>query len=186
MANVVLIDDNINGGKMRYRHLIGREFVMGKYDCYDILRQFYLDNLSIELTNYARHNDWWLEQDSDFYINNYKNEGFRLLEDAQLSDLRPFDVMLIAIPDSRNLKTVKTNHCAIYLGEGKILHHRLGHRSEAIEYRASMRNLTTHIIRHKDVPDFSKPKQTALDVLDLILPHKRQLLMGAENEGQNS
>lgn len=182
--DVVLINPRLNGGKLRYKHLIGRQFQMGKHDCYDMLRQMFIDNLNIELTNYARPTDWWLEDGVDLYVDNYKSEGFFYIDNVQLADLRPFDVMLIAVPDSRDVKKTKTCHCAVYLGEGKIIHHRMGKMSEVMEYRGWVRHLTTHVIRHKDVPDLRSKYEQKLDVMSLMLPHKRELMMGALNEAK--
>lgn len=186
MIDIIIEDERLNNGKLRYKHLIGKQFSMGKNDCYSILRAIYKDNLNIELPNYARPNDWWLEENVNYYVDRYKKEGFILLEDPSLEDLRPFDVMLIAIPDPRDLKRVVTNHCAIYLEQGMIVHHRMGTLSSIAPYRGVLRNLTTHIVRHKDIPDFRKKENNKLDAMDFILPHKRDLLMEVLNETTTS
>lgn len=186
MADIVLEHEALKSGKLRYKHLIGKQFSMGKNDCYSILCDFFNDNLGIKFPNYARPNDWWLEADLNYYVDRYRKEGFYLLEEPRLEDLRPFDVMLIAIPDPRDLKKVVTNHCAIYIGDGMVLHHRMGTLSSVVPYRGVLRNLTTHIVRHKDVPDLRLSTVTKLNAIDYILPHKRELLMGALNESNNS
>lgn len=181
--DIKLEDERLNRGKLRYKHLLGRPFKMGEYDCYRILMDVYKDNLNIQLTDYVRPTDWWLTDGLDFYKQHYPAEGFRALNDFTVSDLRPFDVLLIAIPDPRNMKKVVTNHCAIYLGDGQILHHRMGYLSCVEEYRGTLRNLTTHVIRHKDVPpNLGKNATTKLDLMELIPPHKRAILQDAQKK----
>lgn len=182
MADIILENEALKSGKLRYKHLIGKPFSMGHNDCYSMLRNMYKDNLDIELTNYARPNDWWLEEGQNLYVDRYKQEGFFLLEEPDLADLQPLDVMLIAIPDPRNLSKTVTNHCAIYLGEGTVIHHRLGTLSSIAPYRGVLRNLTTHIIRHKQAPDLKPKYRNTLNSVDFILPHKKELVMEAVNE----
>lgn len=186
MADIIIESDLLKSGKLRYKHLVGKQFNMGKNDCYSILCAVFKDNFGIEFPNYARPNDWWLEENLNYYVDRYKATGFDLLEDPSLEDLRPFDVMLIAIPDPRDLTRVVTNHCAIYLGDGMVLHHRMGTLSSVVPYRGVLRNLTTHIVRHKDVPDLRAKTKTTLNAMDYILPHKREMLMGALNESSNN
>lgn len=184
MVDITIENDLLTKGKLRYKHLLGKTFLMGKDDCYSMLMNIYKDNLNIELTNYARANDWWLNDDIDLYLNNYESEGFYLIDEPKLSDLRPFDVFLIAIPDPRKPNKVVTNHCGIYLDKGILIHHRLGTLSSLAPYRGVLRNLTTHIIRHKDVPDFRDSSESKIDILDYMLPHKRQLIIGAINDSK--
>lgn len=179
---VKLIDERLKSGQLEYKHLINLPFFMGKTDCYSILRNMYKDNLGIELTNYARPNDWWLKDEVNLYLDNYKSEGFYDIDHNSVNDPKPFDVFLIAIPDPRRTNKVITNHCAVYLGEGLVIHHRMGHFSNVVQYRGALKNMTTHWIRHKDVPDFTPKQETSIDLMSLILPHKRERLMEALNE----
>lgn len=159
--------------QIKYEHLLGHEFVHGSRDCYDILCRLYKDNLGIELRNYARPNDWWIQEGMDLYKDNFEKEGFQIIEDFKLSEVRPFDVFLIALPDLRDRAVTRTNHCAIYVGDGKVLHHRLGKLSETTYYRGALKNFTTCVIRHKDVLDYTQDNIKELNLMDYILPHKR-------------
>lgn len=183
MTTIVTLENPaLNQGKLRYRHLLGKKFTLGKDDCYEMMRRMFKDNLNIELTSYARPNDFWLEDDIDPYVGNYPQEGFFLLDDPRLEDLRPFDTFLIGIPDPRRPEKTVTNHCAIYIGDGMVIHHRLGTLSSVAPYRGVLRNLTTHVIRHKDVPDLRSTNTAKVDILDHLLPHKREFIMGVINE----
>lgn len=175
--------EKLNEGYLRYEHLINLPFQHGVQDCYTIAQRMFLDNLNIKLSNFARPDDWWVSG-MDLYNDNFRNEGFEIVDDAHIDakSLRPLDCFLIALPDSRNPSAHVANHCAIYLGEGKIIHHRLGKNSQVIPYRYSMKDLTMATIRHRDVPDMSIQKSKQIDIMDHILPHKKELVMGVINE----
>lgn len=166
----------MNSDLKKFSYLEGLEFSHGQQDCYGMLVRVYKDFLQIDLTNYARPDDWWV-YGGDLYVDNFAKEGFYCLpDDYPLQDIKPFDVFLVSIPDNRSKGGVTpTNHCAIYLGEGKIIHHRYGKRSCIRNYDGAMRNYTTHILRHKAV----RSRPTKVDVVDLrkyILPHKRAMI----------
>lgn len=163
--------------KSQIEHLLGLEFSHGTQDCYTMACRIFKDLLDMELTNYARPNDWWTHGD-DLYLDNFKSEGFKALEpDTPLSELHPFDVFLVAIPDRRNRdKATPTNHCAIYLGGDQIIHHRLGILSERKTYQGAIRNFTTHIVRHKDVK-YTPETTTTVDIMNLIPAHKRAKIL---------
>lgn len=168
---------------IKYEHLLGKQFIHGSQDCYDILCKLYQDNLNITLTNYARPDDWWLLEGVDLYRDNFKHEGFVILDDFDIKEVRPFDVFLIALPDMRDRGRTKTNHCAVYIGEGQVVHHRLGKLSQKCNYTGMLRNFTTMTIRHKDVPDLRNLSESTFNLMDHILPHKRQELEKALIDG---
>lgn len=162
--------------KIKYQHLLGREWVHGDQDCYTILQDIYKDNLGVLLTNYARPTDWWVHG-LDLYTENFRKEGFEMID---LNDQEPqlLDVFMICIPDGRCLKNV-VNHCAVYVGDGLVVHH-LGQRlSECTLYRGYLKRYTSYVIRHTAGPkvlgDPRKPPGT-VDMMALMLPEKRRLL----------
>lgn len=164
-----------------FDHLIGLPFSHGATDCYSCFRRYYKDVLGITLNDYARPNDWWIEEGMDLYRQNFEKEGFSQVDVHSVKDIRLHDGLLIAIPDSRNKgKVAVPNHIAVYTGNGKILHHRLGQLSAHEVYRDAMRNWTCMVIRHKDVKvpkDIAPP--TNIDIMNRLLPHKRQMLEAA-------
>lgn len=182
MTDINIKHDKLIHGHLVYDHLVGLPFEHGKQDCYETLRNVFKDNLGVQLRPYARPDDWWLTE-MDLYMENFEKEGFFQVEMVNLDDIRILDVFLIGIPDSRSPEKTVTNHCAIYVGNGKILHHRLGKLSQVIPYRGTYKNFTTAIIRHKAVPNLQpRGKESSVDLMDLILPHKRELLLGALND----
>lgn len=177
----IITHDALNLGQLRYKHLEGLPFIHGSQDCYELARRMYKDNMNIELASYARPDDWWLTE-MDLYKDNFQNEGFLQVEINNVNEIRILDAILMGLPDMRSPMKTVTNHCGIYIGNGKMIHHRLGKLSQTVPYRGVYRNFTTAVIRHKDIPDLAAKKETSLDLMDLILPHKREALLGALND----
>ncbi len=117
----------------------GKAFVHGDTDCYGLIREFYKNEFDIDLTNYARADFWW-DNGENLYIQNFKKEGFYLLEDDEEAQFG--DLFLIALGSS------VACHGAIYIGDGFILHHVIGRLSSVDKYRGMWKNLTVARIRH--------------------------------------
>ena len=185
MTDKTITHPQLVHGYLKYDHLLGLQFEHGVTDCYSLVRHMFKDNLNIELFDYARPNDWWIEDGMDLYKDNFQKEGFSTIDLSDLKDLRVLDCFLISIPDPRNLKVNKTNHAAVYVGNGFIVHHRLGKLSQKSPYRYQMKNWTTSVVRHKDVPDLSVKAQKNVDIMEYILPHKREMVLGALKDAKN-
>lgn len=118
--------------------LVGREFNHGTTDCYSLIRDYYKQKLDIELPDYDRADNWWLGGD-DLYMKNIDDAGFYLVNEMQEHDMI---YMRVASP--------VPNHGAIYIGDGKIMHHQHGRLSSIDMYGGWYQKITTHILRHKD------------------------------------
>lgn len=145
---------------LKYDHLIDRPFFWGHQDCLSLFRQFYQENFGIEITNYARPTDWSSDQ-IDLMRLCYEREGFQMVTDWRPSELRPGDVLCMAIGE-RN-----ANHFAIYLGNDELIHHLYGRRSTKEVFRDFWRNSICFILRHPAVPDL-RPELPSVDILSLI------------------
>jgi cell wall-associated NlpC family hydrolase len=145
---------------LKYERLVGRPFIWGTADCLSLFRDFYKDNFGIEIRNYARPTDWSSDQ-IDLMRLCYEREGFDMITDWRLKDLRPGDVLCMAIGE-RN-----ANHFAIFLGDGMIVHHLYGKMSTHEEFRGFYRNHVCFILRHPDVPDL-RPVYPDVDIASLI------------------
>ncbi len=147
--------------------LVGRPFVIGSQDCYGLVRDFYRLNYQIELTNYARPDRFW-EADINLYGDNFSSEGFSNI-DVSPRDYRVGDAFLMAI------KSQYANHAAIYIGDGKILHHFYNRLSSIDLYAGVWRNTTVAVLRHKEVP-FTPPAADVIDYSTLLSRFSREKL----------
>jgi cell wall-associated NlpC family hydrolase len=129
--------------ELNIEHLKGLEFVHGKEDCYGMIRSFFKDVFDINIEDYARPEEWW-DNGMDLYNDNFHIEGFRVL-DVPERDWQIGDVFLMAI------QSEKPNHAAIYVGEGMILHHFIGRRSNVEIYKGCWRKWTVYMGRHKEL-----------------------------------
>jgi cell wall-associated NlpC family hydrolase len=131
---------------IKYQHLLGRTFLPGVRDCFAHGRELYRDNFGIEITNYARPHDWSADND-DLIRKLHEREGFDMITDWKIKDIRPADVFCLAVGESN------PNHFAIYVGDNQMTHHLHGRVSNVEPYRDFWRNFTCFILRHPDVPD---------------------------------
>lgn len=131
--------------------LVGRPFFHGVLDCYTLIRDFYVRELSITLPDFERPDNWWNEG-KNLYI-----EGFEIAGFVEVKDLQPFDVILMAV----NSKVA--NHAAVYLDTTQIkeigphvkvpncmLHHLYGRLSDRAVYGGYWADNTVCVIRHKE------------------------------------
>lgn len=122
----------------------GIDFIHGINDCYSLIRNFYRVVFALDLTNYARPDEWW-HQGLNLYTDFIKKEGFSLIDFDKLGNLNYGDIILMSI------KTENPCHAAIYIGEGKILHHFYGKKSTIELYKGLWYNTTVAVYRHPKV-----------------------------------
>ena len=158
---------------IRYDHLLGIPFVHGSDDCFGLARRFYQDNWGIKLTNYARPDEWW-DKGMDLYMQYFIKEGFYAI-DVNPREYLPGDGFLM------NVISDKANHCAMYLGDGKILHHRYGRLSEVEAYDQGLCRRTLAVLRHKQVVIAPSELRT-FDLMEALPPQMRQALSEAEQQ----
>lgn len=119
--------------------LVGREFSFGVLDCYTLVRDWYKRALGIELKNYARNDDFWVNGTS-LYLDHYAEAGFAKLDPAT-TELQIGDIILMQI------RAKVPNHAAVYIGDGLILQHLYGRLSSRDVYGGMWKEKTTHILR---------------------------------------
>ena len=120
--------------------LIGREFVHGVLDCFTLLRDYYRMRLNIELPNFSREDDWW-RNGQNLYVDNYMKANFV----PAPTGVQEHDVVLMQV------RSRVPNHAGIYVGNTRILHHLYGQLSREDLYNGYWQEVTTHILRHKDL-----------------------------------
>ena len=122
--------------------ILGSEFIYGVLDCCTLIKEVYKSELNIDFECHGGHDGWW-DKGENRYLDNYEKQGFvRILDDT---DVIKYDIFLI------KLVSPVPNHAAVYLGDGKILHHVHGRLSNREPYGGYWRNHTTHHLRHKSL-----------------------------------
>lgn len=116
--------------------LVGRPFYHGILDCYSLIKDYYKQELNIELNDYLREPEWW-NKGQDLYLDNFKKENF-----VEVTDAQKHDVILMQNGSDR------VNHGGIYLGDCIILHHSTNRLSSRDVYGGYWRKNTRCILRH--------------------------------------
>ncbi|MFC3340006.1 C40 family peptidase [Paracandidimonas soli] len=135
--------------------LVGRTFHHGSLDCYGLIRDFFTREISIEIPDFDRPDDWWMKPEhGELYLENFEAAGFVRVDDGP----RYGDVVLMQYRSDR------TNHGGVYLGDaelktqpglhpvpGAMLHHAMPRLSERVMYAGYWRDITRMIVRHRDL-----------------------------------
>lgn len=109
----------------------GRAFCWGVNDCYSLARNWYQEMQGVTLPDFPRMPDFWLGH--DLFGDGLAAAGFERIEGL---NPEPGDALLFGIRSKG-----RTNHCAVYLGNGQMLHHLPGRLSVAEPIGAWVRDL---------------------------------------------
>lgn len=129
--------------------LVGRPFVHGVTDCYAIIRDVYKEELGIELLDFPRDWDWWLNE-QNLYTEGFAKTGFR---EIQQHELKKYDVVLSCL----GLRSGIANHGSVYYGNETVIHHIAAKspidfgRISTIVPAAPFLRRAVHFLRHKDL-----------------------------------
>lgn len=153
-----------NGQKIPYE---GRPFLLGYADCLVLTRDYYKHQLNIilndefkfinqlNLTNVQKINLSKNRFEHNFAENftliskelgfeNWILEFFKWNNFRIVKDLKRNDILIF----SENNKV--PHHCAVYLGENKILHHKINQNSCIEKYSEGLKKKTALILRHSN------------------------------------
>lgn len=120
---------------------VGRAFSYGVLDCHTLMYDYYKREFNIELIRPDSVNHWW-DAGQDLYMDNFEKGGFVDVTDRKL---KRGDVIFM------QLRAKRTNHVAVYIGDGLILHHVSGRLSSRDVYDGYWQEITRRIGRHKEV-----------------------------------
>lgn len=119
--------------------LVGRPFAHGVLDCYTLIKDWYKEEMGVELRDYERSDQWW-ERGEDLYMRHYEEAGFEQVVDETLVI---GDVIIMQI------RSKEPNHAAVYIGNGQILHHLYGRLSTRDVYGGYWKETTRLVVRRK-------------------------------------
>lgn len=125
--------------------LIGRQFSYGTLDCYALVRDYYKQELGIDIPDFDRGNDhWWKDKDSSFdpFTEQFELAGFR---EVNRRAIQPGDAILLQILSTNG----RVNHCGVYLGNNQFLHHLEGKLSRKDVYGGYWMECTQKVVRHQ-------------------------------------
>lgn len=153
--------------KLEYENLLGKPWIINEQDCFTLGRDFYKQNFGIDIPDFSRPNDWDADELDLIRINSLKS-GFKIITDEDWNDLRPGDILAVAINSSN------ANHLVVYVGNNEIIHHLFFKTSCKEILRPIWRMSTMYILRHPDVPDLRPevPSTTFEEVLRARFPRE--------------
>lgn len=124
----------ITNQHVKYKQYIGKEFEIGKNDCFSIIRDFYKKEYNININDYFR-DDKWYKKNPNIIKENFEKEGGI---EVKFEDIKEGDVIIFSF-----------GHFAIYLGENLILHAPRDKYSNIEYLNDSYKNRISLILRHK-------------------------------------
>lgn len=123
--------------------LVGRQFSYGTLDCCGLVRDYYKRELGVDLPDFVRPPDnWWKDRDSTAnpFEEQFAAAGF---VEVDRKAMQPNDVILMQIQSANR----KINHCGVYLGYNKMLHHMERKLSKADVYGGYWMEVTMKVVR---------------------------------------
>ncbi|OAT38668.1 NlpC/P60 family protein [Proteus myxofaciens] len=118
-----------------------RPYIYGKYDCYSLIRDYFLREEGIVLNDYPRE-VYSLDPEKNIFEIQAPEEGFVKIEDTSLQS---GDMLIFNLPSTR------LQHAAIYMGNGQMLHHLPPGLSCREAYSEKWKKRTSSVWRHNSL-----------------------------------
>lgn len=104
--------------------LVGQSFRLNVYDCYESVRRYMWQRRQVKLSAFPRNPYFWMEEPPNpMFDKHFEAEGFEEFNETKTMP-QPGDAVLY---QTDGVKVI--NHCAIYIGNNCIFHHRVGKKS---------------------------------------------------------
>lgn len=117
-------------------------FKIGKSDCYNLVQDFYKNELNIVLPNiFPDRKQNWLKESKDFIKENIKNSNFFIVGDRSLNK---FDLIVMDFSNNQW-------HFGVYLDDNLILHHNFKKKSSIDNYDENYKKITKYVLRPYDI-----------------------------------
>ena len=128
--------------------LVGRPHICGLFDCWNLVEDYYKDNLNIKLHNFDLNTHILMDEQTISFEEKKQKCEILLFEMGfqKVNDLRDGDVLILKFLPDKNCAI----HFGIFLSPNKILHHG-GIESVIESYRDGFKNRTKSIFRHKQM-----------------------------------
>ncbi len=125
--------------KLSLNRYIGRPFILGIEDCFTLVRDYYKNELDIEIFNYNR-NEEILKEDDNLIERNIEKENFKKVSFAEKHDILVF-----------KYQGRFPHHMGIYIENDLFLQSWRGRMSNVELLTREYRNRISFIMRHKNL-----------------------------------
>ena len=135
------IDYIIFNRKNEWNHvkpLKGRPYIWEKFDCLTLVSDYYKMHYDMTVTWSDRDSDWY-NKGLDYFAE-VDRFGFKEVQDLSIGNALLFKV-----------RSSVENHCAIYLGNGKILHHSYNRLSIVEGLYPLWAKFLTRVLKHESL-----------------------------------
>ena len=122
--------------------LEGRVFIHNVYDCFTLVRDYYIKHMNHKMNIYPRPVNW-KDFDKNIYEKNYQSEGLERINTDE-TEMKPGDIIFFHVM-ARNY----IDHAGIYLGDNKFLHHQYNKLSTVESLDRWMKHIA-YVIRKKE------------------------------------
>lgn len=124
----------------RFNKYQNNRFEINKHDCLELVRDFYKNELNINLGNYLRDNNWFRNNPSIIF-DNFAKEGFYEINyrDREINDILLF---------GNDKKSI--SHMGVYIGKDLMLHHEFNRDSEVIYLNHHILKKLVLVVRHQN------------------------------------
>lgn len=129
------------GDQLEPLPIVGRGFVHGIADCYELVRDLFYSQKGVRLKQFPRDWEWW-NTELDLFTMGFAQAGFRRIS---ATDLSAGDGILFSVRSPSR----KVNHAGVYLGDDVMIHHATTHDGYSpgnLSRRVSMSRYLPHAV----------------------------------------